>query len=272
MSLNLTLLQAPAVPLELHGLCPDALAGRSAADIELLSAHHGNETVRLADFFRVQGGGDAEIHIEGDLSRIKHIGAGMRAGLIHVHGNAGAHLGAEMSGGHIVVDGDAGDWVGAEMRGGSIRVNGAAGHMVGSAYRGSTVGMSGGEIHVHGGVRNEAGHGLRGGMIAIGGDSGDFTGVNLLAGTIVVLGCLGARAGAGMKRGTILSMQPAELLPTFSHACDYRPSFLRLWLRHLQRAGLPIDAAQIDGCYARWCGDAVELNRGEILLYRPAPG
>ena len=268
MSLNLALLQTPSVPLEVGGLTPDALAGRDAAGIAAIPIHHGNDTVQLGDFFRVEGRCDGEIHVEGDLSRVKHIGAGMRSGLIHVHGDIGQHLGAGMAGGRIVVDGNAGDWVAPEMSGGSVFVKGSAGHMVGSAYRGSAIGMTGGEIIIGGSVRNETGHGMRNGIIAVGGDSGDFTGVDMLAGTIVVLGKLGIRSGAGMKRGTILSMNDAEMLPTFSFSCVYRPVFSRIWLRHVQQQGLPVSDAQVDGSYARWCGDAVELNRGEILLYK----
>jgi formylmethanofuran dehydrogenase subunit C len=145
-------------------------------------------------------------------------------------------------------------------------IKGSAGHMVGSAYRGSPVGVRGGEIVVFGNAGNEIGSGMRRGLIAIGGDCGDFVGVNLLAGTIVVLGHLGWRTGAGMHRGTIVSMHPAEMLPTFTFACTYRPVFLRLYLAHLRRLGLPIDDAQVQGTYQRWCGDAIELNRGEVLL------
>lgn len=268
MSLSLTLLQAPSVPLEVTGLNPDTLAGLDAGRVESVEAHHGNEKVRLGDFFRIAGRCEGEIHLEGDLSRVKHVGAGMSSGQLHIHGNVGAHLGAGMTGGRIVVDGDAGDWVAPEMHGGTIYIRGGAGHLVGSAYRGSGVGMTGGEILIAGSVRNELGHGMRGGLIAIGGDSGDFTGVNMLAGTIIVLGRLGIRSGAGMKRGTILSMNDAQILPTFSYSCTYRPVFSRLYLRHVQGSGLPITDAQVEGRYGRWCGDAVELNRGEILLYR----
>jgi formylmethanofuran dehydrogenase subunit C len=138
--------------------------------------------------------------------------------------------------------------------------------MVGAAYRGDRVGMRGGEILVFGSAGNEVGSGMRRGLVAIAGDSGDFTGVNLLAGTIVVFGKLGQRTGAGMRRGTIVSMQPAEMLPTFTFACTYRPVILRLYLPYLRGLGLPVNDAQVQGCYQRWCGDAIELNRGEILL------
>jgi formylmethanofuran dehydrogenase subunit C len=266
MSLDLTLYNTPAVPLEAEVLTPARLAGLSVLETAKLTVVHGNQAAELGEFFRVGGTAGGEVHLTGDLSRVKFIGAGMADGRIVVHGSAGMHLGAGMTGGEIVVEGDAGDWVGPEMTGGLIVIKGSAGHMVGSAYRGSPVGVRGGEIVVFGNAGNEIGSGMRRGLIAIGGDCGDFVGVNLLAGTIVVLGHLGWRTGAGMHRGTIVSMHPAEMLPTFTFACTYRPVFLRLYLAHLRRLGLPIDDAQVQGTYQRWCGDAIELNRGEVLL------
>lgn len=266
MSLDLTLYTTPTVPLEADVLTPARLAGLSSLETAQLSVVHGNQPAELGEFFRITEAAGAEVHLTGDLSRVKYIGMGMTDGRIEVHGPAGMHLGAGMSGGEIVVEGNAGDWVGADMTGGLILVKGNAGHMVGSAYRGSQVGVRGGEIVIFGNAGNEIGGGMRRGLIAIGGDCGDFAGVNLIAGTIVVLGHLGWRTGAGMRRGTIVSMHPTELLPTFSYACTYRPVFLRLYLPHLRRLGLPIDDAQVQGSYQRWCGDAIELNRGEVLL------
>jgi len=266
MSLDLTLHTAPAVPLEADVLTPARLAGLSPLETAKLTVVYGNQAAELGQFFRVDGAAGGEIHLTGDLARVKLIGAGMTEGRIVVHGSAGMHLGAGMAGGEILVEGDAGDWVGPEMTGGRIVIRGDAGHMVGAAYRGGRVGMRGGEIVILGNAGNETGTGMRRGLIAIGGDAGDFTGVNLLAGTIVVLGQLGWRTGAGMRRGTIVGMHRAELLPTFSFACTYRPVILRLYLPYLRGLGLPVTDAQVQGRYQRWCGDAIELNRGEILL------
>ena len=83
--------------------------------------------------------------------------------------------------------------------------------------------------------------------------------------TIVVMGALGWRPGASLRRGTIVAMQPGDLLPTYSFACRYQPNFLRLYLLHLRRFGLPIRDAQLNGSYRRYSGDSIELNRGEIL-------
>ncbi|MFQ5658966.1 MAG: formylmethanofuran dehydrogenase subunit C [Gammaproteobacteria bacterium] len=268
MSLELTLHTAPEVPLEAENISPDRVAGLSPAEIESLSVQHGNEQAAVGDFFNVEGTSNGTTRLHGDLTNVKYIGAGMSSGHLHVNGNVGAHLGAGMSGGEIVVTGNVGDWVAPDMSGGRIQIKGDAGHMIGSAYRGSTIGIQGGEIIVHGNARNEIGHGMRNGIIVIGGNSGDFTGVNMLAGTIIVLGELGNRSGAGMKRGTIISMHATELLPTFSYACTYQPAYLRIYLLYLQGLDLPLREEQISGAYQRWSGDAIELNRGEILLYK----
>ena len=114
---------------------------------------------------------------------------------------------------------------------------------------------------------NEVGNGLRGGLIAVGGTCGDFAGVNMLSGSIFALGGLGIRCGAGMKRGSIVAMREPELLPTFEYACAYRPDFLRLYLSHLRERGLPVEPRHIAGVYKRWSGDAVEMNRGEVLVF-----
>jgi formylmethanofuran dehydrogenase subunit C len=270
VTLELALHTAPAVPLEAEVLSPARLAGLSERDVAKLGVVHGNQRAELGEFFRVTGSGDGELRLTGDLSRIKRVGADMASGRLVVEGTVGMHLGAGMTGGEIVVEGNAGDWVGPEMTGGRIVVKGNAGHMVGSANRGSAVGIRGGEILVLGSAGNEVGAGMRRGLIAVGGDCGDFAGVNMLAGTVVVLGSLGWRTGAGMHRGSVIGMRPAELLPTFTYSCSYRPAFLRLVLLHIQRLGLAVTPAMLEGSYQRWCGDAVELNRGEILLLDPA--
>ena len=94
-----------------------------------------------------------------------------------------------------------------------------------------------------------------------------ITGVNMLAGTIIVLGEVGIRSGAGMKRGSIIYQQKASILPTFSRSCEYQPVFLKHYFKYLKSLGLPISDALLNGAFERWCGDSVELNRGEILIY-----
>lgn len=267
MALKLKLHTQPDVPLEADCISPDRLQSLSKADVTDLTVFHGNRQVPLGEFFDCTGNFDNEIIVEGDLGKIKHIGAAMSFGKLTIDGNVGVHTGAVMSGGEIVITGNADDWLGPEMLGGKITVKGNAGHMVGSGYRGSTVGMQGGEIIVHGNVKNEAGHVMRRGLIVVGGNSGDFTGVNMLAGTVIVLGEMGIRTGAGMKRGSIICQNKADILPTFSQCCDYQPTFLRHYFKYLKSIGLSINDALFSAAFERWCGDSVELNRGEILLY-----
>jgi formylmethanofuran dehydrogenase subunit C len=266
MALTLTLREQPVVPLEAEALCPDRLAGSSRADIEALPVWHGNERTRVGEFFAVSGAGEDDVRVEGDLGRVKFVGAGMTTGRLTVAGDVGMHAGSGMRGGELRVEGDAGDWAGAGMRGGLLVVRGSAGRQLGGVYSGERAGMRGGEIVVHGDAGAQAGAGLRRGFIAVAGRVGEFAGLRMLAGTVIALRGLDARAGAGMRRGTIISMAPATPLATFVFSCVYRPPFLGLYLRRLRALGLTVSDEQLAGRYARWCGDGLELRRGEILI------
>jgi len=168
MTLTLTLREEPVVPLEADVLCPDHLAGARRHEIEALPIWHGNERARVGEFFAVSGDGE-DVRLEGDLSRVRLVGAGMTAGRLTVAGNVGMHVGAGMRGGELQVEGDAGDWAGAEMRGGRLLVRGSAGRRLGGVYPGDRAGMRGGEIVVHGDAGEQAGAGVRRGLIAVGG-------------------------------------------------------------------------------------------------------
>ena len=176
MSFKFELHTQPEVPLEAEVLSPACLCDLKQDQVKGLSMLHGNQSVEVGDFFDVHKSSDGVLRLEGDLSRVKMIGAGMTAGHVIIDGHAGAHLGIGMSGGQIEVTGNASDWVGPEMEGGRIIVRGNAGHMIGAAHRGSPIGILGGEIIVFGNAKNEIGGGMRRGLIAIGGDAGDFVG------------------------------------------------------------------------------------------------
>ena len=264
---TLTLKAQPAAPLEADSITPDGFLGKATAEISSLPVFSGNEPARLGDFFEVTGDGATEIVIEGDLARVKHIGARMSQGQITIHGDVGMHLGAGMGGGEIVVHGNAGDWAGAEMTGGLIRIMGNAGHGLGGAYRGSRWGMNRGQIIVEGNAGNEVGATMRRGLIAVLGDVGDFCGAFTIAGSIIVFGQLGARPGAGMKRGTIVTFHPPELLLTFRYDCIYQPGFLRLFLQGLRARGVTVKDEYLAGYYRRYSGDMNALGKGEILVY-----
>jgi formylmethanofuran dehydrogenase subunit C len=109
---------------------------------------------------------------------------------------------------------------------------------------------------------------MKRGIIAVGGTVKDFTGLEMKGGTILIGGAE-LRTGAWMMRGTIISLKPIPLLPTFSLASTYNPTFMRLYAKHLGALGftLPYDAG--DGSYQRYIGDASVPGRGEILVWQP---
>ena len=255
MTLTLTLREQPVVPLEAEVLAPDRLAGASRAEIEALPVWHGNERARVGDFFAVSGAGD-DVRLEGDLRRVQYVGAGMTAGRLTVAGDVGMHAGAGMRGGELHVEGDAGDWAGAGMRGGTLVVRGSAGRRLGGVRSGERAGMRGGEIVVHGDAGEQAGAGLRRGLIAVAGRAGEAAGLRMLAGTIVALGGLGPRAGAGMRRGSIVTMAPADAARDLRvlRASTARRS-CACTCAGCARSACAVSDEQLDGRYARWCGD-----------------
>src|ERR687897_1705576 len=104
MAVTLTLREQPAVPLEAEVLSADRLAGASREEIEVLPVWHGNERTRVGEFFAVSGAGD-DVRLEGDLSRVKLVGARMTSGRLTVAGDVGMHAGAGMRGGELRVEG-----------------------------------------------------------------------------------------------------------------------------------------------------------------------
>ena len=269
MALVLTPRAISQIPLEVDSVRMETVREQSADQVASTLIQRGNKQVHLGEFFKVTGSaaGDETIVWQGDCSRVKLIGTHLASGTVRVEGDAGMHTGAEMTGGEVIVSGNVGDWLGAEMHGGRIHVKGNAGHLVAAVYRGGIKGMTGGEILIDGDAGNEIGHSMRRGLIAVGGRAGDFAGVNMIAGTIVIGGETGIRYGAGMSRGSIilLGTDAPDMLPTFRLACTYRPTFVRIYLRHLASAGWPVPPGCLESAYRRFSGDFLELGKGEIL-------
>jgi formylmethanofuran dehydrogenase subunit C len=132
--------------------------------------------------------------------------------------------------------------------------------------------MKGGTVLVEGSAGIEIGMRMRRGLIAVRGPVRDFAGLQMKGGTIVLMGGAEIRTGAWMVRGTIVCLKPVRLMPTFSYACTYNPTFVRLYARHLERKGfvLPCDAR--DGGYRRYTGDTSVPGKGEILIWQPRAG
>jgi formylmethanofuran dehydrogenase subunit C len=269
MPLVLSLRTSASIPLEVEAVRIDVLRSLAKDAVSKLPVRQGNHRGELAEFFAVSGScADGETIVwQGDLSKVKRIGAGQTGGRTIVEGHAGMHLGAEMSGGIIEVRGNAGDWAGAEMRGGRIHIHGSAGDRTGCAYPGGRRGMRGGELLIEGDCGNEIGLVMRRGLIAIGGSAGNFIGGGMIAGTILVYGNAGIRHGSGMKRGTIalLGSARAEILPTFRESGTCNPLFLSLYERRLRALGFG-GVRTVHSPLVQYRGDLLELGLGEILM------
>jgi formylmethanofuran dehydrogenase subunit C len=267
--ISLTLKQQPTVPLEAENLSPDVMAELTNDAIRALPVYLGKRQRRLDDFFAVEGAASDELNIHGETSKVKWIGRAMTRGRISVSGSVGMHLGAYMKGGAIDVAGNAADWVGAEMSGGLIRIRGNAGGQVGAAYRGSLSGMTDGTIVVDGAAGLEVGMRMKRGIITIGGLVRDFAGLQMKGGTIVLGSGAELRTGAWMIRGTIISLAAIPMLPTFSYAATYNPTFLRLLAKQLHALGVMLPFDERDGAYQRYTGDSCVPGKGEILIWKP---
>jgi formylmethanofuran dehydrogenase subunit C len=263
----LTLKERPSVPLEAETITPDAIALLANDQVRALPVILGKRQYRLDDFFTIEGSGSENLELHGDAGRVKWIGRGMTRGRITIRGDAGMHLGAYMKGGAIEVTGNTSDWVGAEMTNGQIRIRGNAGGQIGAAYRGSLAGMKGGTIIVEGSAGMEIGMRMRRGVIAVKGPVRDFAGLQMKGGTIVLMRGAEIRTGAWMARGTIISLQPLALMPTFSYACTYHPTFLRVYAKSLQSLGISIPCDG-HGAFQRYTGDTSVPGKGEILVWQ----
>jgi len=266
--MKLKLHTQPDVPLEAESITPAVINKLKVKEIEKVKVFHGNREVNMAEFFSISDNKSKLLEVEGDMHKIKYLGANMADGEMQIEGDVGPHLGSAMSGGFIKVNGSTGDWIAPEMSGGKLHITGNSGHCIASAYRGASKGVTGGEIIIEGNVKNELGHAMAGATMIVGGKCGDFTGVNMVSGTILAFGEMGQRTGAGMKRGSIICMDDVKVLPTFSYDCKYSPVYLKLLFKYLkENTTIEIEDKYADGLFHRWSGDAIEMNRGELLVY-----
>jgi formylmethanofuran dehydrogenase subunit C len=273
MPLVLTLRESPSIPIEVDEVRVEVVREQTVDQVRATLIQQGNRREPLGEFFEVSGSArdDQQVVWVGDCSRVKRIGEKLACGRMLVDGNAGMHVGAEMTGGEITVRGHATDWAGAEMRGGRLRIEGNAGNCLGAGYRGATRGMTGGEILVTGSAGDEVGTALRRGLIAVANSVGHAAGFGMIAGSLMFFGDVGRHCGAGMKRGSISlfsTTHRVELLPSFRFACIDRPTFLAVYLRHLTRLGFALPDGCLNADYDHYCGDLIELGKGEILIRR----
>lgn len=241
-------LRAPLTQvLDFEGILPERTALLTETEIAALPVWLGGQPQTIGNLFAVRGERASHLRIEGDLTRAVRVGAGMSTGRLVVAGHVGDEAGLAMSGGLLVVEGNAGDRLCA-------------------ASAGASKGMTGGEAVVHGSAGSEAGMRCRRGLIAIGGDSGAHTARDIIAGTVVVGGRIGAEAGQRSKRGSIVALSGIDVPSTYRYACTYDPPYVRLLLTHLGRIHrFAVPKAALGGRYRRYCGDAGEPGKGEIL-------
>ncbi len=256
------------IMVEAEVIRPDIFEGKSKEEIERLPVWQGPAQLPLGEFFdvdvrgnipeSVQGSslsGETSVVIEGDVSRVKHIGQGMKTGSIEIHGTAGMHLGAEMSGGSILVLGSASSWAGMEMKGGMLHIMGDAGDHTGSAYRGSWRGMTGGKILIEGNARSQLGGGLVGGEIIVEGNVENFCAIRQSGGVILVKGSAVRGVGAEMNGG---------IVAVGGKIRQFSPGFVEIGREENPKLG----EQQPEGRFGRFAGDyAVSKNpKGSLYL------
>jgi formylmethanofuran dehydrogenase subunit C len=215
----LTPLKKFTFPVNAEIINPDVFQGKDTAEIADLTVFEGNKQRKLRELFKIEeDDAEATITINGDVSEVRKIGAGMKNGEIIINGNVGMHLGEKMAGGKITVNGDACQWAGASMKKGIIEIHGNAGDYLASPYRGSTEGMKGGKIVVDGDVGSDSGAYLHGGLIKIKGSNvGQFLGYHMSDGVIHVEKNARSRLGANMTGGKIIvSGVVEEMMPSFT--------------------------------------------------------
>ena len=262
-------LRAPLdAPLDVSCVAPDRLAVLTEREIAELPVWSGAWAATLGDFFEVRGGSSARVRVEGATAGLDGLGSDTTAGELVVDGDAGREVAARMAGGRVEVRGSVGDDAGVAMGGGVLRVAGNAGDRLGAAGPGAARGMTGGEIVVDGSAGSEAGARARRGLVVVGGDAGERAARSMIAGTLVVLGRAAAGAGTGSKRGSVIAVGGLDVPATYQYACDFRPPHVRLVLTYVRRRyALPVDEAAVGGVYRRYCGDAGDVGKGEILRW-----
>lgn len=272
MPVRLRWLDRTTLPVDAEALSPRAVAGLSGAAVARLTLRVGNAQTPVGELFAVaddpEAGTADGLTIEGDLTHVRRLGAGMDSGTLEIRGDVGPYLGEGMTGGTIRVIGSASHWAGAEMRGGVLRILGDAGDGLGAARPGSRLGMRDGVILVDGRAGEDVGRAMRRGVIAVRGGAGEGFGSDLIAGTLISLGPVGRDVGVGMKRGTVvLAGRDAPDLPaTFAPSGWHVFPFMTVYLRRLAAWGFETPAALSSDRFRRYNGDLAGGGQGEILV------
>jgi formylmethanofuran dehydrogenase subunit C len=268
VSATITLTRRAALDstIEVDGVTADRFADLTEREIAALPVRIDARPAALGDVFMVRGERSARVRLEGQLANVSGLAAGTAGGEMIIDGDAGSRVASGMTGGSVEVRGSVLDDAGTAMGGGTLRIAGDARDRLGAATPDASRGMTGGEIVLAGSAGADAAARARRGLVVVAGDVGDFAARAMIAGMLVVLGRTGAEPGRAGKRGSIVAVGRIEVPVTYWHACTYRPAHVSLTMTYLRRRyGLPIDDAVASGAYRRYCGDAGNQRRGEIL-------
>jgi formylmethanofuran dehydrogenase subunit C len=222
----------PPQRVDLSALTPQALNGRSAAEIAAWPIHTTRAALNVGDLFDIKEGDLDEIVFEGGAERLDRVGAHLGAGAIRVIGDVGVEAGRGMTGGALTIEGGAGPYAGSGLRGGLLKIHGDAGER-------------------------------------LEGEAGDYAGSRMIAGTLAIGGRAGALPGYLMNRGTILlSGGVAEMAPTFLDCGVFELVAARLLATHVETMSPHLGAA-FRGPLRRYAGDLAALGKGEIFVRAP---
>ena len=267
-SISLRLRHPPALRIDMRGVTPAALAGLTLADIERMGLPHGNSSLPLGELFDITqaDAAEAELRLQGDLSRFDRIGWQLAAGRMVVEGAVGDYAGGGMTGGDLQVHGSAAALAACEMAGGTLRIEGSVGDFAASTLPGSMDGMRGGLLVVGGNAGARFGDRMRRGTALVFGDAGDFLASRLVAGTIAIGGGCGLHPAYGMRRGSLVFAGAAPEVPNgFVPAMADADVFWQLLSRDRARHG-GVFATLPRRSIARHLGDVSAGGKGELIL------
>jgi formylmethanofuran dehydrogenase subunit C len=255
----------PDQRLDLSPLVPHLLAGKTAAEVAVITLGTTRHAVTVGDVFRVRMGDPQQLRIEGSCDRLDLVGHAMRDGEMAVDGDVGTRAGRLMSGGRLIVDGHAGPWAASGMTGGTFEIARSAGDRLGGPLAGEMVGMRGGVVVVRGNAGERVGDRMRRGTIVVEGRSGAHAGSRMLAGTLILRRAAGVLPGYLMRRGTIVLGEASEVLsPTFVD-CGVHDLVAARLLADFVKPYSARAASVFGGPLRRLAGDMAVLGKGEIF-------
>jgi formylmethanofuran dehydrogenase subunit C len=216
-TVTLTMKQEPELYLEAECITPDALAGKTPAEIAAFPVYQGKEDRTLGEYFTISGApgataAETQIVLNGDCSKVKYIGCRMSAGEVIVNSSADMYTGAWMKGGRLHVRGDVHSFCGLGMENGEFIIDGNAGNYLGASYRGDWRGMQKGLIRVKGNAGSDIGSFMNGGEIIIEGNVDIHIATHAEGGRIVIKGNANRRLGGQMVKGEVILFGTVEVM------------------------------------------------------------